>query len=300
MHITYRPARAEDLGPATHIVQDAYNDLRARHGRPPSIGRSPPMFSTFSLAEPSSSLWVAEAEGALQGFAFSWMRQHFWFLAQLFIRPGTQLKGIGQAMLSRTLQHAEENGAENRALITMAYNTTSTGLYIRNGLYPREPLLRLAAPAPVVAERITASTLETVPIESWPGSREWLSQIDEEVLGFRRESHHAFQLGTAAARALRIEQAGRPVGYAYVSASGHIGPLAVSPEADAGDALKSVLRSALEMQPEQLSMVAPGMADRVLDVAFGHGFRIEEPFVLLAARPFGHWSHYLPSNPGFM
>ena len=34
--------------------------------------------------------------------------------------------------------------------------------------------------------------------------------------------------------------------------------------------------------------------------AFQLGFRIDEPFVLLATRSFGDWSHYLPSNPGFM
>ena len=299
MHITYRPAMAEDLEPATRIVQDAYNDLRVRHGLAASISRGPPLFQTFSLAEPSSSLWVAEAEGVLQGFAFAWMRQRFWFLAQLFVLPGTQAKGIGQAMLTRTLQHAEENGAENRALITMAYNTASTGLYIQNGMYPREPLLRLVAPGPVVAARIGTPGLETVPIEPWPGSRDWLSRIDEEVLGFRRESHHAFQLGVAA-RALRIERAGQPVGYAYVSTVGHIGPLAVLPGTDMGEALRAALLGALEVKSPQRSMVVPGRSERMQEAAFGLGFRIDEPFVLLSARPFGDWSHYLPSNPGFM
>jgi ribosomal protein S18 acetylase RimI-like enzyme len=299
MHITYRPAKAEDLEPATRIVQKAYNDLRVQHGLPPSSSLNPPLFQTFSLAEPSSSLWAVEADGELQGFVFAWMRQRFWFLAQLFVRPGTQSKGVGQAMLSRTMRHAEENGGQNRALITMAYNTASTGLYIRNGLYPREPLLRLVAPAPLLAERIATPGLEAVPIEPWPSPREWLDRIDEEVLGFRRKSHHAFQLGVAA-RALRVEQAGRPVGYAYVSGAGHVGPLAVSPGADAGEALKAAVRGALEVQPKQVSVVVPGRADRMLDVAFGLGFRIDEPFVLLSAPPFGDWSRYLPSNPGFM
>ena len=301
MRITYRPAKAEDLEPATRIVQDAYNDLRVRHGLAPTISVGPPLFQAFSLAEPSSSLWLAEADGALQGFAFSWMRQRFWFLAQLFVRPGTQSQGGGQAMLSRTLRHAEENGAGNRALITMAYNTASTALYIRNGLYPREPLLRVVAPAPVVEERIAAASgLEAVPIEPWPESRDWLGRIDEEVLGFRRETHHAFLLGGAAARALRVQRAGRPVGYAYVSPVGHIGPLATVPGTDAHGVLGAVVRCALEGQPKQVSMVVPGRADRMLDAAFRLGFRIDEPFVLLAARPFGDWSHYLPSNPGFM
>ncbi|WP_270937664.1 GNAT family N-acetyltransferase [Falsiroseomonas oryzae] len=300
MQVTTRPATEEDLGPATRIVQDAYNDVRVRHGLPASIALGPPLFQAFSLTEPTSSLWVAEAEGALRGFAFSWMRQRFWFLAQLFVRPGEQSQGIGQGLMARTLHHARENGAENLALITMAYNTTSTALYIRNGLYPREPLLRLVAPARVVAERLGAAGLEVAPIEPWPASRDWLSGIDEEVLGFHRGSHHAFLLGGIAARAFRIEQAGRPVGYAYVSPTGHIGPLAVAPGTDTAEALKAVLRGALEIGSEQISMIVAGRADGTLAAAFALGFRIDEPFVLLSSRPFGTWSCYQPSNPGFM
>jgi hypothetical protein len=30
------------------------------------------------------------------------------------------------------------------------------------------------------------------------------------------------------------------------------------------------------------------------------GFRIDEPYVLMSALPFGDWRSYLPSNPGFM
>jgi hypothetical protein len=119
------------------------------------------------------------------------------------------------------------------------------------------------------------------------------------VLVFQRESQHAFQLGIAT-RALRLERAGQPVGYAYVSPVGHIGPLAVVPGTDMGETLRAVLRSALEVKSPQLSMVVPGRADRMQDAALGLGFRIDEPFVLLSARPFGDWSHYLPSNPGFM
>ena len=47
-------------------------------------------------------------------------------------------------------------------------------------------------------------------------------------------------------------------------------------------------------------MVVPGRADRVMALASELGFRIEEPYVLMAARPFGNWGNYLPSNPGFM
>ena len=78
------------------------------------------------------------------------MTEKFWFTSQLFVRLETQAKGIGQALLSKTLMQAERNGAANRALITPAYNIASTGLYLKNGLCPRELLYRMAAPASAV------------------------------------------------------------------------------------------------------------------------------------------------------
>jgi len=77
--------------------------------------------------------------------------------------------------------------------------------------------------------------------------------------GFRRDLHHKFLLGGGAARAIRIDRTGRAAGYAYLSAEGQIGPLAIA-----------------------------------------LGFRIEEPYVLMATQPFGNWCNYLPRTPGFM
>ena len=182
----------------------------------------------------------------------------------------------------------------------MAYNTASTGLYICNGLFPREPLLRMAAPAAILEGMVGTGGLDVLPMRPWPEVRGWLGAIDEEVLGFRRDSHHAFLLGGLAARALRIEHAGRPVGYAYVSTEGHIGPLAIVPGADPSEVVSAVVRCAPEERPKQLSMVVPGKADQVLRSVSRLGFRIEEPFVLLSARPFGNWRHYLPCNPALM
>jgi GNAT superfamily N-acetyltransferase len=300
MDIGYRPARPEDLEPAQRIVQKAYNDLRSRHGLTPNIGTRPPLFQRFCLDQDPEGLWVAEVGGVPTGVGFAWMRQDFWFLAQLFVKPGTQAKGVGQELLARTLRLAERRGAQNRALITMAYNTASTGLYIRNGLYPREPLLRMVAPAQALAGKIGPEALDARPIEPWPASRDWLGRIDDAVLGFRREEHHAFLLDGFAARAVRIDQAGQATGYAYISAEGHIGPLAFASDANPVAVLHTAVRCALQAQPKQVSMIVPGKADRLLAAAVDLGFRIEEPFVLLAAQPFGDWRRYLPSNPGFM
>ena len=158
--IDYRPARSEDLEPAAALITRAVNDLRVRHGLPPSFTSRPSVLARFCLEQDPDGLWAAEAGGALVGFGFAWVAQRFWFLAQLFVAPDIQARGIGQALLSRTLAPEQRRGTQNRALITFAYNRTSTALYIRNGMYPRQPLYRLAAPAEAVAARLGASAYD--------------------------------------------------------------------------------------------------------------------------------------------
>jgi ribosomal protein S18 acetylase RimI-like enzyme len=300
MDITYRPAKLEDLEEAERVVQEAGNELRVRHGRQPWPAPPPILFPKFCLTEDPDGLWVAEHGGKIVGFGFSWMTERFWFLSQLFVRPETQAKGIGQALLSKTLLQAESNEATNRALITPAYNIASTGLYLNNGLYPREPLYRMAASAQAAARNLADAGYEGTPIAPWPDSRECLAEIDEALLGFRRDMHHRFLLAGGAERAVRIGRAGRAAGYAYLSADGHVGPLAIAPEADAKAVVTTALRCALEGGPSRVSMIVPGRADGVMQTVLALGFLIEEPYVLMASRPFGDWGNYLPRTPGFL
>jgi GNAT superfamily N-acetyltransferase len=300
MAITYRAAKSEDLEEAERVVQEAGNELRMRHGRQPWPTPPPIAFPKFCLAEDPDGLWVAEHGNTIVGLGFSWMTEKFWFLSQLFVRPGAQANGIGQALLSKALMQAERNGATNRALITPAYNIASTGLYLNNGLYPREPLYRMAAPGQAVAQKLASVEYDTTPIARWPEPAEWTRRIDQELFGFRRDLHHKFLLGDGAARAVRIEQTGRTAGYAYISAEGHIGPLAIAPDTDAKAVATTALRCALESRPSRVSMIVPGRADVVMKAVLALGFRIEEPYVLMASRPFGNWSNYLPRTPGFL
>ena len=300
MDITCRPAKPEDLEEAERVVQQSGNALLVRHGLQPWPAPPSTAFPKFCLAQDPSGLWVAEDGDTIVGFGFSWMSEKFWCLSQLFVRPEAQAKGIGQALLAKTLMQAERNGAANRALITFASNIASTGLYLQNGLYPREPLYEMAAPARAVAQNLADAGYDITSIAPWPDAGEWIGRIDQELLGFRRDLHHQFLLGGFAARAVRIEHAGRAVGYAYISARGHVGPLAIAPDADAKAVVTTALRCALEGDAAQVSMIVPGRADIVMQTALALGFRIEEPYVLRAWRPFGNWCNYLPGAPGFM
>jgi GNAT superfamily N-acetyltransferase len=181
MDITYRLARFEDLEEAERVIQEAGNELRGRYGRPPWPAPPSIAFPKFYLADDPAGLWVAEHGATIVGFGFgfSWMTGKFWFLSQLFVRPEAQGKGVGQALLSKTLMHAERNGARKTVVTT-------------------------------------------------------------------------------------------------------------------------ALRCALEGAPSSVSMIVPGRADAAMQALLALGFRIEEPYVLMASRPFGNWCNYLPRTPSSM
>ena len=136
MSTVFRPARAEELHRAEELVVRSINDLTERHGFGPMATLRPPDFQLFSLRDDPDGLWLAEADGAMLGFAFSWVCDDLWFLAELFVAPGHQGRGIGNKLLARAFEHARKTGATNKALITFTFNIVSQGLYIRHGLFP--------------------------------------------------------------------------------------------------------------------------------------------------------------------
>ena len=209
MPVTYRPATRADLAPASVVVEQAIDDLRRRHGfghliTPPTSPPPPPLFPEFCLSADASGLWVAEDRSTIVGFGFSWMLGALWCLSQLFVKPGRQAEGVGRVLLGKTLEQAQKGNARNKAIVTFAYNTASVGLYWRHGVHPREPLCRLVAPLSAVMQKTLKSTYDCVPMDPVAKSREWIGQIDDEVLGFRRESHHGFLSGTSTAEGFRI------------------------------------------------------------------------------------------------
>src|SRR5262249_24343622 len=121
MQPNYRPARVEELQTAQSLVVRSINDLSVRHGFGPMANVRPAEFQSFSLRDDRDGLWVAYLDGEIVGFAFSWICDGFWFLAELFVSPGHQGRGIGEALLKRTFDHASKAGATNRALITFTF-----------------------------------------------------------------------------------------------------------------------------------------------------------------------------------
>ena len=165
MSLIFRPARADELQQAEKLVVRSINELNERHGFGPMATLRPPDFQLFSLKDDPDGLWVAEADGEIIGFALSWVCGELWFLAELFVAPGHQGRGVGNELLARTFEHARKAGATNKSLITFTFNIVSQGLYIRHGLLPRLPIYLVSVARDALVDRLQGARLHSTPIE---------------------------------------------------------------------------------------------------------------------------------------
>jgi ribosomal protein S18 acetylase RimI-like enzyme len=300
MPVVYRAAREQDLKQADELVVASINDLTQRHGFGSIAAPRSTSFQSFSLEDDPGGLWVAEEAGEILGFAWSWVCGDLWFLAQLFVSPGQQGRGIGNELMKRTFEHARKSGAADKALITFTFNTVSQGLYIRNGLFPRFPIYNFS----VARERLTGSLqrlqFRSVRIEEAAPHLRSLAESDAKDLGVSREKHHRYLINAGTTKGFVLYAGGDCAGYVYIGDGGHIGPLAVAQSSALGPAFETALRLAADSDASQVSAFLPGTAAAALELAVEHGMRITLPMVLMSARDFGDWTRYLPLNPGFM
>jgi GNAT superfamily N-acetyltransferase len=300
MPLVYRPAREQDLERAQELVVRSINDLTERHGFGTVAVLRPTQFQSFSLKDDPDGLWVAEDAGEMLGFAFSWVCGDLWFLAELFVSPGHQGRGIGNELLKRTLDHAQKTGATNRALITFAFNTVSQGLYLRHGMFPRLPIYNFNVARELLMDRIKGTELHYTPLEDKASHLHSIAHIYEQALGLSREKHHRHLINDSGIRGVIFYAEDDCVGYAYISPSGHVGPLGVAEPKMLGAAFKTALHLAAKTDCSHVSAFLPGTSNVALSTAVEHGMRITFPMVLVSTHGFGNWAQYLPRNPGFM
>jgi GNAT superfamily N-acetyltransferase len=300
MPLVYRPAREQDLERAQELVVRSINDLTERHGFGPIAVLRPTQFQLSSLKDDPDGLWGAEDAGEILGFAFSWVCGDLWFLAELFVSPGHQGRGIGNELLKRTLDHARKTGATNRALITFTFNTVSQGLYIRHGMFPRLPIYNFNVARELLMDRLEGAQLRYAPLEDKASHLHSVAHIDERALGASREKHHRHLINDSGTKGVIFYAEDDCVGYAYISPEGHMGPLGVAEPKILGAAFKTALQLAAKTASSHVSAFLPGTNDVALSIAVEHGMRITLPMVLVSTHDFGNWAQYLPRNPGFM
>ncbi len=263
----------------------------------PAIPRTFPWFE-MGLREDSEGFWVAEANGHIVGITLSWVRGPLWYLAHLFVAPTHQGFNIGQTLMDKAMKHHRDTSITNRALVTTAYNPVSISLYLRNGMYPREPLYYMECPSTQV--KTSETKLRSERIIGFQENKAILNKIDKITIGYPREKNHEFLFSLPTVRCHLFSAGNEPVGYAYAWQNGRIGPLATTFQTTFQDTLRSAFRLAAGEGAPAVAMLAAGSNDKQMEVAQEQKMRILDNWLLMSAKPFTNFSNYLIYPTGAM
>jgi hypothetical protein len=151
---------------------------------------------------------VAEIDGRIAGFAALITRRPVHFLAELYVRPEQQSKGMGRKLLEAVLPH------EHRATVCTlsSDDERALSLYIGHGMQPQWPFFYLRADASNLGG-CPAPDIEIV--EAEPGGPNIINW-DRGICGRERPEDHAYWAKGADGTALWFKREGRTAGYGYV------------------------------------------------------------------------------------
>lgn len=304
MKVDYRLACEEDLESAHRTLMESLNQFALQRALPLvelDFQDSLPLWRHF-LDTSGGCFLVAEVKKRLAGFCCNIARDSLWFLSYLVVAPEFQATGIGRDLFERALDEARNNEEiEVIAAYTNAANWPSISLYIRNGIFPRMPVLKLEGSISDMCE----PTREVQPLQGEvAGLSEQtiasISDIDLEVRGVNRDVDHRFWLGAPGMRCYLFENGEKVSGYAYVSDDGIIGPLATANQADVEQMLCFCLDRLSSQGVDRFSVHVPGDNTGALALLYDRGFKIQELALMMSSHPFGKWENYIISRPSLL
>lgn len=304
MRIEFRLAGSSDIPRVSKIFATAIDDISRRHGflDEPTPSSPPNPLYAFWLKKNPRAFWVAEDQGRVVGYTFSFLRGPLWYLADLFILPEYQGKGIGGALIEKTLGSWKNRMIANKALITPAFNRASVSLYMRHGMLPRQPVYAASAPKDEVMKSLGRGKikLEMEEVRDFGAWSSQLAQLHRQAMGFPSGWHNEFFFEVLKAKCLVLRRRGHLEGYSFVRQDGRIGPLVVKSASSFTPAFESAMRVAVETEGERISMFFPGTNGAAASESIRYGFKIEYPLLFLSSRPMGDFENYLFHSPGLM
>ena len=77
--------------------------------------------------------FVAENDGSLVGFLVAKVVAGEWDIENIVVRAASQRQGIGEQLLSQTVEEAKQSGAQQIVLEVRSQNTAARNLYVKCG-----------------------------------------------------------------------------------------------------------------------------------------------------------------------
>lgn len=278
-----RRATEADLGDAIDVFMAGAAYMVRRYAPEQAIafpGDDPSRFEPlWRHLLSTGAMWIAD-DPEPAGVGAAYLRDDWWFLALLFVRPEAHGRGIG----SRLLDEALAWGTGASAYTVVASSTPAAqALYLRRSMFPVWMQQQWEGTVARTEEPPGITTLT-------PADDRWVAALDRDARGIARPEDHAFFAAHGEGLALRRGE--DPLGYIYVSPSGRIGPSAAWDAADQ----PALLRAALSRVQGKIALHVPSTNWTMLQEVAKLGLHLTGANTFMSSRPMPTGSRYLPAG----
>jgi GNAT superfamily N-acetyltransferase len=298
--LSIRKLREADMTNANRTVMSSFNALRRKNGFKPHrvrITRPEPFMVHLMRTDPNGCLGAFIGD-QMVGYAQSVVREHQWYLAFLFVKPGKWGRGIGRKLLEKTLKTADPTEVTIYSLCTFSYNPQAIALYSSYGMTPTEPILlfRWARDSKTALNPGKPKHDLRVEVINDYDKLGFINKLDEKNRGLMRPEEHKFAIDSSTTELLLFYDGRKRVGYAATMEIGTIAPIsAISPDY-LEDMTRICITRVLEADSKMIALHCPGSNARMMQVLLEIGIPIVETNLLLTNKPFGRLDHYIPAH----
>ncbi|MDP9358451.1 MAG: GNAT family N-acetyltransferase [Chloroflexota bacterium] len=298
---TFRPGTPDDTRAIYDVFVQSIGDFERRGGTSDGDNvwfdpgwvarfweRRGPLFD--HLARTAEGCWIAERDGQVIGYARATLHDGVRELTEFFVLPGHQAGGVGCELLARAFPH----GGARRRVIIATTDTPALARYLKAGVSPRFPIYSISG-KPHPADIPTDLTIERA--TATPETFAELRAIDQAILGFARDTDHAFLLSDRRAELYR--RGDQVVGYGYVGNG--TGPIALLEVSDVPAVLARAETEAARRHEADFGLNVPLVNRAAVDHLLRRGFRLDGtfPMFFMSDEAFGAFEHYIVSSPPF-
>jgi GNAT superfamily N-acetyltransferase len=254
----------------------------------------------FLAAQPGGCYWICEDAGRLAGYVRVVQFEGYEELTELEVETSHQGQGIGRALLERCWPG--DPSPDMGRLVVSTGAPASLSLFTDFGVMPVAGhwLLRQATAEYLQArarELTDAAPTAVSVLEHERALAEW-KRLEPAALGHPRPALHDFFGRERTCLAYFDERSGEPVGLAWVSGNGEIGPaVGARPEDLVPVVLAALDRVARSEQPEHLTVYATSIAWWLLRRLRSLGFKVHLPTWIMCSEPIPGLDRYVPTQP---
>jgi len=291
--IDYRKTRRKDLIEAARLIRTSINDLRVKNGQKPHRWRLtgiPPLFDHVRKTDPDKSV-CAWAGDKLVGYASALVRGRQWYLAQLFVHPRYQAKGVGRKMLEQVWQ---DSPGMTHSLCTFAFNMQAVSIYSKFGMAPLCDLPWLYAD-PEKLKPLKSTGLKIIDSHTRSDIK-WLNELESKIRGYAHPQEWRLWLGNEKYKLYFFTSRGKKVGYGMILNNIGIAPVGVISPKYMIDVMTEMIRLAKPKKGKKIMLWCPTPNMELYCYLIDIGFRASELEIFMSDTPYPDWQRYVPAT----